>query len=159
MPKTQKTNAMRLVETAGIPFSTAQYDVSDDNFDGNLVAQKLHLAPETVFKTLVLKGDKTGYLVCCIPVCKELNLKKVARASGNKSAEMIAVRELLPLTGYVRGGCSPVGMKKLFPTFIDETAQLFDNISVSAGMRGEQIILPPDALRELVQAQYADLTE
>ena len=157
MQKMQKTNAMRVVESAGIPLKTMQYEVEEGHFDGKLVAETLGLNPETVFKTLVLKGDKTGYLVCCIPVCEELDLKKVAKASGNKSVEMIAVKELLPLTGYVRGGCSPVGMKKLFPTYIDETAQLCDEIAVSAGLRGEQMLLPPDKLVEIVNAQYADL--
>ena len=157
MQKTQKTNAVRIAQAAGVRLETAQYDVSDENFDGNLVAQKIGMAPESVFKTLVLRGDRTGYLVCCIPVCAELDLKKVARASANKSAEMIAVRELLPLTGYVRGGCSPVGMKKAFPTYVDETAQLCDKIAVSAGMRGEQMILRPDDLLGLAGAVYADL--
>ncbi len=157
MRKMQKTNAMRAVESAGIPLHTLQYEVPEENFDGRLVAETLGLNPETVFKTLVLKGDKTGYLVCCIPVCEELDLKKVAKASGNKSVEMLPVRELLPLTGYVRGGCSPVGMKKLFPTYIDETAQLCDEIAVSAGLRGEQMLLPPDKLAEIVRGQYADL--
>ena len=157
MQKMQKTNAMRVVESAGIPLKIMQYEVEEGHFDGKLVAETLGLNPETVFKTLVLKGDKTGHLVCCIPVCEELDLKKVAKASANKSVEMIAVKELLPLTGYVRGGCSPVGMKKLFPTYIDETAQLCDEIAVSAGLRGEQMLLPPDKLVEIVNAQYADL--
>lgn len=158
MQKTLKTtNAMRLAQAAGVPLETASYDVSDENYDGNLVAEKIGMKPETVFKTLVLKGDKTGYLVCCLPVCEELDLKKVARASQNKSVEMIAVKELLPLTGYVRGGCSPIGMKKAFPTYIDETAQLFDHIAISAGMRGEQMILNPADLLGLIGAEYADL--
>ncbi len=158
MQRTLKTtNAMRLAQAAGVPLETASYDVSDENYDGNLVAEKIGMKPETVFKTLVLKGDKTGYLVCCLPVCEELDLKKVARASRNKSVEMIAVKELLPLTGYVRGGCSPIGMKKAFPTYIDETAQLFDRIAVSAGMRGEQMILSPGDLLGLAGAEYADL--
>ena len=158
MQKTLKTtNAMRLAQAAGVPLETASYDVSDENYDGNLVAEKIGMKPETVFKTLVLKGDKTGYLVCCLPVCEELDLKKVARASQNKNVEMIAVKELLPLTGYVRGGCSPIGMKKAFPTYIDETAQLFDHIAISAGMRGEQMILNPADLLGLIGAEYADL--
>ena len=154
----RKTNAVRLAEAAGIAVQTRAYDVSDEDYDGTHAAQKLGLDPALVFKTLVMRGDKTGLIVCCIPVAEELNLKKAARASGNKGVEMLHVKELLPLTGYVRGGCSPVGMKKLFPTYIDETAQLFDQIAVSAGMRGEQMLLAPEDLRALVGAQFADLT-
>ena len=157
MAKEQKTNAMRIVESAKIEYQVMCYDVSDENYDGVHAALLMGLNPETVFKTLVLKGDKTGYLVCCIPVSEELDLKKVARASGNKSVEMLPVKELLPLTGYVRGGCSPVGMKKPFPTYIDDTAQLADKIGVSAGVRGQQMLLNPDALRDLIGGEYADL--
>ena len=110
-----------------------------------------------VFKTLVLKGERTGYFVCCIPVDRELDLKKVAKAAGDKKAEMIPMKDLLPVTGYIRGGCSPVGMKKKFPTYFDETAQLFDEIAVSAGKRGEQIVIHPEDLRKLVEGTYADL--
>ena len=112
-----------------------------------------------MYKTLVLKGEKTGYLVCCIPVAEEVDLKKAARAAGDKKVEMIPMKELLPVTGYIRGGCSPIGMKKKFPTYIEETAMLFDEIADSAGMRGVQILLDPEDLKAYVQAEYADLTK
>ena len=155
--KLHKTNVMRCLETAGIPFETRRYDVSDENFDGKLAAAKIGMDPEAVFKTLVLMGDKGSHLVCCIPVSEELDMKKAARASGNRRAELLPLKELLPLTGYVRGGCSPIGMKKSFPTYVDETAQLCEKIAVSAGMRGEQVVLCPDDLIRLIGAQYADL--
>ena len=155
--KFHKTNAMRAVENAGIPLETRQYDVSDGNFDGKAAAEKIGMNPESVLKTLVLTGDHGSHLVCCIPVTDELDLKKAARASGNKRVEMLPLRELLPLTGYVRGGCSPIGMKKAFPTYVDETAQLSEKVAVSAGQRGEQIVLSPDDLIRLANAGYADL--
>ena len=116
------------------------------------------MAREAVFKTLVARGDKTGFVVFCIPVAEELDLKKAARVSGNKAVEMLHVKELLPTTGYVRGGCSPIGMKKKFTTYIDETAMLFDAIAVSGGMRGVQLIVSPDALLAFVDGTYAELT-
>ena len=148
---------MRIAEGRGIRFRSMSYEVEEGQYDGNLVAQKLHLDPDNVFKTLVCLDDKGGHIVCCIPVNQELDLKKAARASRRKRVEMLPLKELLPLTGYVRGGCSPIGMKKPFPTYIDETAQLFDAISVSAGKRGEQIILNADDLCRLTDAVYADL--
>ena len=154
----QKTNVMRVLETNGIPFDTRYYEVDDGNFDGSLAAGKMGLDPDSVFKTLVCVGDKGAHLVCCIPVSQELDMKKAARAAGQKRVEMLPLKELLPLTGYVRGGCSPIGMKKPFPTWIDETAQLFDRIAVSAGKRGEQVLLSPDDLLRLIGAEYAALT-
>lgn len=148
---------MRIAEAQGVSYRSMSYEVEDGQYDGNLVAQKLQLDPDSVFKTLVCETDKGGHIVCCIPVNQELDLKKAARASGHKRVEMLPLKELLPLTGYVRGGCSPVGMKKPFPTYIDETAQLFDAISVSAGKRGEQIILSADDLCSLTGAVYSDL--
>ena len=153
-----KTNVMRVLEAQGIAFRAMSYEVEEGQYDGNSVAHKLGLDPDSVFKTLVCVDDKGGHVVCCIPVTRELDLKKAARASGRKRVEMLPLKELLPLTGYVRGGCSPIGMKKLFPTYIDETAQLFEAISVSAGKRGEQVILSSDDLCALIGAQYADLT-
>lgn len=153
-----KTNAMRLLQTAKIPFRMMEYEVDENDLSGVHVATQLGQPVEQVFKTLVLKGEKTGYLVCCIPVAEELDLKKVAKAAGDKKVEMIAMKELLPVTGYIRGGCSPIGMKKQFPTFIDETAMLFDEIAVSAGIRGAQIILSPDALLQYTGATFVDLT-
>lgn len=153
-----KTNAVRMLEAARINFRTAEYTVDESDLSGMHAAEQLGQPPEQVFKTLVLKGEKKGYIVCCIPVNKELDLKKAARAAGDKKAEMIPMKDLLPVTGYIRGGCSPVGMKKKFPTYIDETAVLFDEIAVSAGVRGAQIIINPDDLCNYVEGEYVDLT-
>ena len=153
-----KTNAMRLLSAAGVAFRTAEYPWDESDLSGVHAAAALGMAPETVFKTLVARGDKTGPLVFCIPVAESLDLRKAALASGNKRVELVPLKELLGLTGYVRGGCSPVGMKKHFPTCIDETAQLFDEIAVSAGTRGEQLILAPGDLAAFVGAAFADLT-
>ena len=121
-------------------------------------AQAIGMPPEQVFKTLVARGEKTGINVFCIPVCCELDLKKAARAAGDKNMEMVAVKELLSLTGYIRGGCSPVGMKKKYPTYMDETCILWEEIAVSAGARGHQMIVPPEDLAGLVDATLADIT-
>ena len=152
-----KTNAIRIIEACEINYETFSYDVDESDLSGETVAKKVGADPDTVFKTLVCNGDKTSHIVCCIPVTMELNLKKAAAVSGNKKVEMIPMKELLPLTGYIRGGCSPIGMKKLFPTFIDETAQLYDNIFISAGVRGTQIKLNPDDLLILVNGVYSEL--
>lgn len=152
-----KTNAIRILESRKITFETFSYDVNENDLSGKTVAKKIGVEPDKVFKTLVCIGDKTSYIVFCIPVTTELNLKKAAAASGNKKVEMIPLKNLLPLTGYIRGGCSPVGMKKLFPTYIDETAQLFEDIYVSTGVRGMQMKLNPDDLINLVNGVYADL--
>jgi Cys-tRNA(Pro)/Cys-tRNA(Cys) deacylase len=150
---------MRLLDAAGIAYRTAEYDCDEENLSGVHAAEAIGMPAEQVFKTLVTRGDKNGFSVFCIPVAEELDLRKAAVVSGNKKIEMIHVKELLGLTGYVRGGCSPIGMKKKFPTVIDETAQLFDEIAVSAGMRGRQIILKPDDLAGYVGAVLADVTE
>lgn len=155
--KLHKTNAMRELETMSISYRTAQYTVDPDNLTGVHVAEELGEDPDSIFKTLVLEGERTGHLVCCLPSDFELDLKKVARVAGDKKVELIPMKDLLPTTGYVRGGCSPLGMKK-FPTYIDETAQLFDEIAVSAGERGEQIILNPFDLQRASDATFADLT-
>ena len=157
MAKPVKTNVLRHLDAAKIPYETREYDVSDENFDGTLVAQKTRLDPAMVYKTLVLTGDKVKYLVCVIPVEKELDLKAVAHATGNKSVAMLPQKELLPLTGYLRGGCSPIGMKKAFPTFLQQDAQNLERISVSAGVRGCQVILAVDALVGCTRAQFAGL--
>ena len=153
------TNAMRLLMKAGITFETSEYEVDESDLSGVHAAAALGIEPDCMFKTLVTRGDKKGLSVFCIPVAEELDLKKCAAVTGDKKIEMIHVKELLGLTGYIRGGCSPIGMKKKYPTWIDETAQLFDKIYVSAGMRGQQIILAPDALLDFVEAEYADLTK
>ena len=157
MAKPIKTNVLRHLDAAKIPYETREYDVSDENYDGTLVAAKVNLPAEMIYKTLVLTGDRTKYLVCVIPVEKELDLKAVARATGNKSVTMLPQKELLPLTGYLRGGCSPIGMKKAFPTFLQEDAQSLERISVSAGVRGCQVILAVDALVNCTKASFAAL--
>ncbi len=150
--KIQKTNAARLLETAGVPFELIPYEVDEQNLDAGHVAAQLGEPLETVFKTLVLRGDRNGLFVCVVPGDMEVDLRVAARISGNKSAAMIHVRELLPLTGYIRGGCSPVGMKKPLPTFIYESALLYDYIYVSAGVRGLQLKIRPSDLIDFVGA-------
>lgn len=157
MVKAIKTNVLRQLDARKIPYETREYDVSDENYDGKLVAEKVQLPAEMVYKTLVLTGDKLKYLVCVIPVEKELDLKAVARATGNKAVAMLPQKDLLPLTGYLRGGCSPIGMKKAFPTFIQEDASQLARISVSAGVRGCQVILAVDALCACTRATLAQL--
>ena len=152
-----KTNAVRIVQQAGIPCREAFYEFDEKDLNGNHAAEAIGFPPEQVFKTLVARGVKTGINVFCIPVCFELDLKKAAKAAGDKNMELIHVKELLQLTGYIRGGCSPVGMKKKYPTYFDETCQLYDEIAVSAGERGHQMLLPPEDLVELVNAKLVDI--
>lgn len=158
MSTSKKTNAMRLLDAAQIPYETRSYAFDESDLSGIHAADAIGMAHEAVFKTLVARGDKTGFVVFCIPVAESLDLKKAAKASGNKAVEMLHVKELLPTTGYIRGGCSPIGMKKKFPTYFDETAMLFDQIAVSAGQRGEQLLMQPDALLAFTDAVYAELT-
>ena len=152
-----KTNAVRLAEQAGIRCREAFYEFDEKDLNGMHAAEALNMPPEQVFKTLVARGERTGINVFCIPVCCELDLKKAAKAAGDKNMALIAVKELLPLTGYIRGGCSPLGMKKKFPTFIDETAMLFDEIAISAGERGTQIIMNGEQLASFIGAPLVDL--
>ena len=152
-----KTNAIRLVEQAGIACREAFYEYDEKDLSGIHAAEAVGLPPEQVFKTLIARGDRSGIQVFCIPVCFELDLKKAARITGDKKIEMVHVKELLNLTGYIRGGCSPVGMKKKYPTYMDETCQLYDEIAVSAGERGHQILLPPEDLAQFVGAEFVDL--
>ena len=154
-----KTNAMRLLEGAGIPFRVLEYEVDENDLSGEHAAKLVGYPAEQIFKTLVLKGEKNGHFVCCIPSHEELDLKKVAKAMKDKKVEMIPMKELLGLTGYIRGGCSPIGMKKKFPTLVDETAILFDQISVSAGQRGVMMLLNPEALAGYIHAEFHDLTK
>ena len=154
-----KTNAVRLVEQAGLPCRERFYEFDESDLSGTHAGEAIGMPPEQVFKTLVARGEKTGVNVFCIPVCCELNLKKAAKAAGDKNMELVAVKELLGLTGYIRGGCSPVGMKKKYPTFFDETCILWEEIALSAGARGHQMIVPPEALAELVSARLVDLIE
>ena len=158
MAKAKKTNAVRLVQQAGIPCKEDFYEYSEHDLSGTHAADSMGMNPEQVFKTLVARGERTGINVFCIPCCCELDLKKAAKAAGDKNMELVAVKELLGLTGYIRGGCSPVGMKKKYPTYIDETCILWEEIAVSAGERGHQMLIPPEALANLVCAQMTDLT-
>ena len=152
-----KTNAVRLVQQANIPCRECFYEFDEKDLNGNHAAEAIGMPGEQVFKTLVARGERTGINVFCIPVCCELDLKKAAKSARDKNMQMVAVKELLSLTGYIRGGCSPVGMKKRYPTFIDETAILWEEIAVSAGARGHQMILAPDRLAELVNAEFVDI--
>ena len=153
-----KTNAMRLLEAAKIPYDLLEYAVDESDLSGESVARKTGKDHSQVFKTLVFFGEKNGYGVCCIPACDELDLKKTAKAFGEKKIEMIPVRDLLKVTGYIRGGCSPIGMKKQFPTVIDETACLFDKIYVSAGVKGAMLGIEPDKLADFGGAKMVDVT-
>lgn len=153
----KKTNAIRLLEQAGIDYEARMYPVDESDLSGTHAAEVLGLPAGQVFKTLVLRGAKTGYFVCCIPVDQEVDLKKAAKAVGDKKAEMLPMKDLLPVTGYLRGCCSPVGMKKKFPTFFDASAQKWERISVSAGTRGEMVLVGPERLRALTGAMYAEL--
>ena len=156
--KDNTTNAMRILRQAGVEFDTSSYEVDESDLSGVHAAQQLGVEPERVFKTLVARGEKTGVNVFVIPVAEELDLKKAAAACGDKKLEMVHVKDLLSLTGYIRGGCSPVGMKKKYPTFIDETALLCDSIYCSAGQRGLQLIMAPEDLIDFTQALACDLT-
>lgn len=152
-----KTNAVRLVQQAGISCREEFYEFDENDLNGSHAAEAIGFPPEQVFKTLVARGAKHGIMVFCIPVCCELDLKKAAKAAGDKSVELLPVKELLTTTGYIRGGCSPVGMKKKFPTFFDEVCLLFEQIAVSAGERGHQMILPPEELVRLVDGKLVDV--
>ena len=151
------TNAMRLLTQAGVPFSVQSYEVDEQDLSGVHAADKLGLPPEQVFKTLLTQGASGAYYVFVLPVAAELDLKKAARAAGEKNIVMAPARDLLKLTGYVHGGCSPLGMKKPFPTFLDENAILQETIVCSAGKIGSQIELAPDDLLALTNGVYADL--
>ena len=152
-----KTNAARLLDAASIDYELIPYEVDETDLGAQHIADQLGEDIEQVFKTLVLQGDKTGHFVCVIPGAEEVDLKKAARVSGNKKVDLIPMKELLPTTGYIRGGCSPVGMKKPFPTFIDETCILHDYIYVSAGVRGLQFKINPENLVAFVGAEVVDL--
>lgn len=155
--KINKTNAARLLDQAHVSYELVSYEVDENNLAADHVAQSLGEDIRLVFKTLVLHGDRTGHFVCVIPGCDEVDLKKAARVSGNKKAEMIAMKQLLPTTGYIRGGCSPIGMKKPFPTFFHHTCNDFEYIYVSAGVRGLQLKVAPMQLVQFVGATVADL--
>ena len=154
----QKTNAMRRLDAAKIPYQILEYEVDESDLSGMHIAEQLGFPPERMFKTLVAKGDKTGPLVFCIPVAAEIDLKRAAAITGNKRIEMIHVKDLLALTGYIRGGISPIGMKKAFPTYVDESALQFEQITVSSGTRGAQLLLSRELLIPFIGAKTADLT-
>lgn len=152
-----KTNAVRLVQQAGFSCREAFYDYDENDLSGIHAAKAIGLPEEQVFKTLVARGSKTGINVFCIPVCCELDLKLAAKAAKDKNMELVSVKELLNLTGYIRGGCSPVGMKKKYPTYIDETCQLYDEIAVSAGERGHQMLVSYEAIVSITGAELVDI--
>lgn len=157
--KIEKTNAARLLDRAKITYELIPYEVDEHDLAATHVAEQLGEPIERVFKTLILRGDRTGHFVCVIPGDREVDLKKAAKISGNKWAEMIPMRELLPTTGYIRGGCSPIGMKRRFPTFLHRTCEGFDYIYISAGVRGLQLRIDPTALMTYTEATVADLTD
>lgn len=156
--KSPKTNVARLLDAAGVCYTLVEYPVDEAHLDAAHVAESIGEDIRQVYKTLVLRGDRSGLFVCVVPGDTEIDLKKAARASGNKKAEMIHMKELLPATGYIRGGCSPIGMKKALPTYFHETCLRFDEIFVSAGQRGLQLRIAPQALVDYVGAEITDLT-
>ena len=153
-----KTNAMRQLDKANINYETIEYEVDENDLSGIHIAETTGMNPDIMFKTLVAKGEKSGPLVFCIPVNLELDLKKCAAAVKDKRVELIPVKELIGLTGYIRGGCSPIGMKKKFPTFFDESALLYDKITVSAGVRGCQLLIDREKLISYINAELFNLT-
>ena len=155
--KINKTNVARLLDKAKVAYTLVPYEVDENDLSATHVAEQLGEDIAQVFKTLVLHGDKSGYFVCVIPGNEEVDLKKAAKVSGNKKCELIPMKELLPLTGYIRGGCSPIGMKKHFPTYLHSTAPTFEHIYVSAGQRGLQVKLSPTDLIREVEAEVAEL--
>ena len=156
--KNNKTNAMRQLDTAKIEYETLEYEVDENDLSGVHIADMIGLPYEMVFKTIVAKGDKSGYMVFCIPCNKEIDLKAAASATGNKKVEPIAVKELLGITGYIRGGCSPVGMKKKFPTYFDASAEKLDKLTVSAGVRGMQLLVSREKIIKFTDARMFDIT-
>jgi Cys-tRNA(Pro)/Cys-tRNA(Cys) deacylase len=154
-----KTNAVRILERAGVSYSLREYVVDEDDLSAPHVAELIGMPAEQVFKTLVARGDNTGVLMACIPANAELDLKALATASNNKKVELVAVKEVLGLTGYIRGGVSPIGTKKPYPFFLEETAELWDVIAVSAGIRGCQMLLAPIDLARVTEGTFCDLTK
>jgi Cys-tRNA(Pro)/Cys-tRNA(Cys) deacylase len=157
--KTIKTNAVRLLDTHFINYTLREYEVDEEHVDALHVAKSLGVNPEGIYKTLVLRGNIEPYLVAVIPANTHLDMKKFAKVSGNKNCEMLPLKDLLNVTGYIRGGCSPIGMKKPYPTYIEELAILQEQICISAGKKGLQIILNPEDLKNLIQAKFVDITQ
>lgn len=157
--KINKTNVARLLDKAKVKYELIPYQVDESDLSATHVAADLGEDVEQVFKTIVLHGDKSGYFVCVVPGDREIDLKRAAKVSGNKKCELLPLKELLPVTGYIRGGCSPIGMKKHFPTYIHQTAAQYPYIYVSAGQRGLQIKVAPDDILREARAEYAELTD
>ncbi len=153
-----KTNAMRLLDSAKINYSVNEYEVTDQNSFGKQAAEQLSMSSDEIFKTLVTRGDKTGINIFCIPVSCHLDLKKAAKVSGNKKLDMVLAKDVLGVAGYIVGACSPVGMKKKYPIFFDETAEIFAEIGISAGARGLEIVINPNTLCDFINAKMCDLT-
>ena len=159
MKKIKKTNVMRILDKANISYKAKSYEYEINDLSGVHAAEALGYDPDMVFKTIVTKGDKTGPVVFCLPSEKELNLKEAAKISGNKKLEMVHVKDLFHLTGYLRGGCSPIGMKKTFPTYIDISINNHKEISISAGQRGQQIVIKSTDFLTFTSAQAANITQ
>ena len=157
--KVEKTNAARLLDRAKIAYELVPYRVDEEHLAATHVAEELGEDIGSVFKTLVLRGDRTGYFVCVVPADHEVDLKAAARVSGNKKADLIPMKELLPVTGYIRGGCSPIGMKKQYPTVIQECAADFDKVYVSGGRIGTTLCMAPEDLKKVSRAEYADFIQ
>ena len=153
-----KTNAMRQLDAAKISYTVCEYEVDENDLSGTHIADQIGLPYEQVFKTIVTKGDKTGYLVFCVPCHKEIDLKMAASVTGNKKIEPVQVKELLGLTGYIRGGCSPVGMKKKFATYFDQSVETQETVTVSAGVRGMQLLVKSDDILRFTGARVAKIT-
>jgi Cys-tRNA(Pro)/Cys-tRNA(Cys) deacylase len=154
-----KTNAARILDREKVPYELREYEVDESDLSAPHVAEAIGMPPEQVFKTLVARGDRSGILMACIPANTELDLKALAAASGNKKVELVPVKEVLGLTGYIRGGVSPIGAKKPYPVYIDETVDLWDSIAVSAGIRGCQMVLAPADLIRIVEAQRCAIAQ
>lgn len=150
---------MRMLDAAGIAYKVLEYPVDENDLSGTHIAEQLGFPPERMFKTLVARGDRTGVIVLCVPVAEEIDLRPVAALTGNKRLELVHVKELLGLTGYIRGGCSPIGMKKRFPTWFDSSVSSYQTVTVSSGMRGAQLLIDRAALLAFIGAKSAPLTE
>ncbi|MFV0155092.1 Cys-tRNA(Pro) deacylase [Empedobacter falsenii] len=157
--KTAKTNAVRLLDTQNVSYTLREYEVDEEHIDALHVAKSLGVNPKGIYKTLVLKGNISPYLVAVIPANTHLDMKKFAKVSGNKNCEMLPLKDLLKVTGYIRGGCSPIGMKKQFPTYIEELALIQDQICISAGKKGLQILLNAEDLGNIIDAKFEDITQ
>lgn len=153
----KKTNALRLLEASKIPYEIVTYEVDESDLSGKHVLEQVDLPSGSIFKTLVLKGERQGLMVACIPVLEEIDLKKLAMVTHDKKVEMLPLKQLLPTTGYMRGGCSPLGMKKKLPTYFDSSCQNFDTIGVSAGVRGMEMLVKCEDLLKITEAKCVDI--